>query len=277
MIRFWNNVKTAGLLGLMFGLVMVAGYLLGGPGGLTIAFLIGGVGNIIAFFFSDKIAISAMRGQEATERTAPDLVAMVSRLAKNANLPMPKVYICPQDAPNAFATGRSPNRAAVAVTHGALRLLTYEELEGVIGHELAHIKNRDTLTSTIAATIAGAISYLGWIFMFGGGNRNVHPLVLLLFLIVAPLAAMLIQMAISRSREYVADHDGATIVGTPDGLISALRKLHSQSQRVPLQNESPAQNHMFIVQPLNMAGGLGKMFSTHPPIEQRIAKLQQMR
>lgn len=277
MIRFWNNVKTAGLMGLMFGLVMLAGYLLGGVGGLTIAFLIGGAGNLIAFFYSDKIAIATMRGQEATVSTAPDLVEMVSRLAKNANLPMPKVYICPQDAPNAFATGRSPSRAAVAVTHGALRLLTYEELEGVIGHELAHIKNRDTLTSTVAAMIAGTISYLGWIFMFGGGNRDVHPLVLLLFMIVAPLAAMLIQMAISRSREYVADHDGAQIVGTPDGLISALRKLEAQSKRIPLQGENPAQNHMFIVQPLNMAGGVGKLFSTHPPIEDRVAKLMEMR
>lgn len=277
MTRFVNNIKTAGLLGLMMGLILAAGYLLGGTGGMLIALILGGMGNIIAFFFSDTIAIKAMRGQEVDASSARDLHEMVSRLARNANLPMPRIYICPQDAPNAFATGRSPSKAAVAVTQGALRLLTYEELEGVIGHELAHIKNRDTLTSAIAATVAGAVSYIGWIFMFGGGNRDVHPIVAILFMILAPVAAMLIQMAISRSREFVADHDGATIAGTPDGLISALRKLHSQNERVPMQGEMPTQNHMFIVQPLNAAGGMAKMFSTHPPVEERIAKLSQMR
>ena len=277
MVRFVNNMKTAALLGFLFALILLAGYLLGGPTGLTLALIIGGVMNFVAFFYSDKIAIASMRGQEATQETAPDLLEMVGRLARNAELPMPRVYICPQQAPNAFATGRSPSKGAVAVTHGAMQLLTYDELEGVIAHELAHIKNRDTLTSTIAATVAGALSYVGWMFMLGGGNRDVHPIVLLIFMIVAPLAAMLIQMAISRSREFVADHDGAVIAGTPDGLISALRKLESQAQRVPLQNENPAQNHMFIVQPLNMAGGVGKLFSTHPPMKDRIAKLAAMR
>ena len=217
-----------------------------------------------------------MRGQEVDEQTAPDLVQMIGRLARNANLPMPRVYICPQDAPNAFATGRSPKHAAVAVTRGALRLLDYEELEGVMAHELAHVKNRDTLTSTIAATIAGVISYVGWFFMFGARSRDVHPLVAILFIILAPIAAALIQMAISRSREFVADADGARIAGTPHGLANALRKLESMAQRVPMEHEMPAQNHMFIVQPLNAGQAMTKLFSTHPPTADRIAKLESM-
>lgn len=279
MTRFVNNTKTAFLLGAMFGLILLAGYLLGQGSvqGLTIAFILGGAMNVIAYFYSDKIAIASMRGQEVDRKTAPDLVEMVERLARNANLPMPRVYICPQDAPNAFATGRNPQHAAVAVTQGALRLLSYEELEGVMAHELAHVKNRDTLTSTIAATIAGAISYLGWIFMFGGGrDRDIHPAVYLLFMILAPIAAALIQMAISRSREFVADADGAHIAGTPHGLISALQKLDATNRRVPMANEMPSQNHMFIVQPFSAGQALSKLFSTHPPTADRIAKLREL-
>lgn len=279
MTRFVNNTKTAFLLGAMFGLILLAGYLLGQGSvqGLTIAFILGGAMNVIAYFYSDKIAIASMRGQEVDRKTAPDLVEMVERLARNANLPMPRVYICPQDAPNAFATGRNPQHAAVAVTQGALRLLSYEELEGVMAHELAHVKNRDTLTSTIAATIAGAISYLGWIFMFSGGrDRDIHPAVYLLFMILAPIAAALIQMAISRSREFVADADGAHIAGTPHGLISALQKLDATNRRVPMANEMPSQNHMFIVQPFSAGQALSKLFSTHPPTADRVAKLREL-
>jgi len=279
MTRFVNNVKTAMLLGLMFGLILLVGSRFGQQG-LIIAFLLGGLMNVFAFFFSDKVAIKMMRGQEVDEQTSPDLVHMVGRLAKNAGLPMPRVYICPQDAPNAFATGRSPSRAAVAVTNGALRLLTYEELEGVMAHELAHVKNRDTLISCVAATIAGAISYLGYMaFWFGGGGSNReggNPLVGLLMLILAPIAAALIQFAISRSREFVADADGARIAGTPNGLIGALQKLESVAQRVPLAHEMPSQNHMFIVQPLSGGGGLTKIFSTHPPMAERLARLREL-
>ena len=282
MTRFVNNTKTAILLGALFGLVLLAGQLIGGTQGLIFAFVLGGLGNIIAFFFSDKIAIASMRGEEVDEQTAPDLVEMVRRLSKNAELPMPKVYICPQQAPNAFATGRNPKNAAVAVTQGALKLLSYDELEGVMAHELAHVRNRDTLTSTIAATIAGAISALGWVFMFGGRDREVNPLIALGFVILAPVAAGIIQMAISRSREFVADHDGAMIAGSPNGLIGALQKLEMQASRIPMTNENPAQNHMFIVQPLNAAsgGGVGKgltnLFRTHPATEDRIAKLREL-
>lgn len=276
MTRFVNNTKTAMLMGLMFGLILLGGYMVGGPRGLMFAFLFGGLGNIIAYFHSDKLAITMMKGKQVDERSAPDLVEMVGRLSRNAGLPMPRVFVCPQEAPNAFATGRNPKHAAVAVTQGALRLLSYDELEGVMAHELAHVKNRDTLTSTIAATIAGAISALGWIFMFGGRNRDVHPAVALLFIVLAPLAAGIIQMAISRSREYVADADGARIAGTPHGLISALQKLEATAKRVPMHNQMPTQNHMFIVQPLSGGGGLSKLFSTHPKTADRVAKLREL-
>lgn len=280
MTRFVNNTKTAVLLAAMFGLILGAGYILGNgsPGVMLIAFLIGGVGNIIAYFYSHKIAIAAMRGKEVDRSTAPDLVEMVERLARNANLPMPKVYICPQEAPNAFATGRNPKNAAVAVTQGALRLLSYDELEGVMAHELAHVKNRDTLISTVSAVIAGAISFLGYMALFtGGGNREGgNPLVGLLMFILAPIAAAMIQMAISRSREFVADADGARIAGTPHGLIGALQKLEATAKRVPMQNETPAFNHMFIVQPLSAGAAMSKLFSTHPSTADRVAKLREL-
>jgi len=281
MTKFTNNLKTAVLLGLMFGIILLVGAQFGQQG-LTWAFILGGMTNVVAYFFSDKIALAAMRGQQVDEAAAPDLVQMVQRLSENARLPMPKVYICPQDAPNAFATGRNPRHAAVAVTHGALKLLSYDELEGVMAHELAHVKNRDTLISCVAATIAGTISYLGYMaFWFGGMGRQNNreggnPLVGLLLLVLAPIAAALIQMAISRSREFVADAEGARIAGTPHGLINALRKLESVARRIPLAHEMPSQNHMFIVQPLSGRQGLTRLFSTHPSTEQRIAKLQEL-
>lgn len=277
MTRLWNNVKTAVLLGSLFGLVLLIGAQFGQQG-LIIAFVAGGLMNVVAFFFSDKIALASMQAREVDEKSAPDLVEMVRRLSRNAGLPMPRVYVCPQDAPNAFATGRSPRRAAVAVTHGALQLLSYDELEGVMAHELAHVKNRDTLISCVAATIAGAISFLGYMafWMGGSGNREGgNPLVGLLLLILAPIAAAVIQLAISRSREYVADADAARIAGTPHGLIGALRKLDAVSRRVPLHGEMATQSHLFIVQPLS-AGGGDSLFSTHPSTENRIRRLMQL-
>ncbi|WP_428387208.1 M48 family metalloprotease [Mucisphaera sp.] len=275
MTATWNHFKTAILLGLMFGLIIALGAVIGGPRGVIIAALFGGLGAVISFYFSDKIAISAMRGQPA-EKHAPELITMVERLARNANLPMPKVYICPQEAPNAFATGRNPKNAAVAVTHGALQLLSFDELEGVIAHELAHIKNRDTLISTIAAVIAGTLNAAQWLLIFGGNRQGVHPIMVLLMIVGAPIAAALIQMAISRSREFIADADAAHIAGTPNGLIGALRKLDGYAKRVPLQGASETQSHMFIVQPLS-GGGFSSLFSTHPATEKRIQALEQLR
>ena len=264
------------LLGLMFGLILLVGSFWGQQG-LIIALIFGGFTNVIAFFYSDRIALAAMRGQEVDESSAPDLILMVRRLAENASLPMPRVYICPQEAPNAFATGRSPNKAAVAVTQGALRLLSYDELEGVMAHELSHVKNRDTLISCVAATIAGAISFLGYMALWFGGSRDGgNILVALLMFILAPIAAMLIQMGISRSREYVADNDAAAIAGTPFGLINALQKLEAVAKQVPLHDgKLDTHNHMFIVNPLT-GGGMAKLFSTHPSTKERIARLSKL-
>lgn len=274
MTRFVNNMKTVAFLGLMFGIILLIGSRWG-AGGLTIAFLIGGVMNLVAYFFSDRIALKSMRAKEVSNADAADLITMVSRLAKNANLPMPRVFICPQDAPNAFATGRNPRHAAVAVTHGALQMLSYEELEGVMAHELAHVKNRDTLISCVAATIAGVIGYISWMMLWVTGRDN--PVAGIVMAIAAPIAASMIQMAISRSREFVADADGASIAGTPNGLIHALQKLDAAARGVPLHDgRLNAQNHMFIVQPFS--GGLsGRLFTTHPSTGQRIEKLRQLK
>jgi heat shock protein HtpX len=243
--------------------------------------------NFFSYWFSDKIVIKMYGGQEVTAQDDPELYGMVQDLTQRAGLPMPKVYLLPQDTPNAFATGRNPEHAAVAVTDGIRRILNKRELAGVLGHELSHVKNRDILVSTIAATLAGAISYLAqmaqWAMIFGGnrdrddeGGSNIFGLIVMM--IVAPIAAMLIQMAVSRSREYGADAGGAQITGDPLALASALRKLHMGAQNIPLHVNNATANataHMFIVNPLS-GHGLASLFSTHPPMEERIARLEAM-
>ncbi|MEM1329858.1 MAG: M48 family metalloprotease [Planctomycetota bacterium] len=275
MTAFVNNVKTAVLLGGLFGLVLVVGSQFG-QGGLIVALFIGGGMNLFAFFFSDRIAIASMRGRELDETTGGDIYRMTQELSERAGLPMPRVYLCPHQAPNAFATGRSPSKAAVAVTQGAVDLLDRQEMEGVIAHELAHIKNRDTLTSTIAATVAGALAFLAqWGFFLGMGNRQGgNPLIGIVVVIIAAVGAGLLKAAISRSREFVADADGARIAGSPDGLISALLKLDAVSQRVPLQQPNPAQNNLFIIEPLSGGNTVLSLFATHPATEKRVAALR---
>ncbi len=276
-----NTFKTATLLGAMIALfVLVGSYW--GKEGMILGLLFGGVANFFAWFMSDKIAIAAMRGKEVDAQSAPELYAMVERLAARAELPMPRVYICPHEAPNAFATGRSPRKAAVAVTQGLLQVMNKEQLEGVIAHELAHVKNRDTLTSCIAATIAGVLAFLAqWGFFFMGGGRRdgegSNPIVMIIIVIGAAVGAAIIKAMISRTREFVADADGARIAGTTRGLASALQQLDAYSRRIPLVQPNPAQNNLFIVEPL--AGGsrsLVSLFATHPPTEARIAALQQL-
>lgn len=276
---FYNNVKTAMLLAGLMALFVGVGSIWGTQG-MIVALLFGGVMNFVAFFYSDKIALTSMRGQQVDERSAPELYRMVDRLRRQAGLPMPKVYICPHQAPNAFATGRSPRKAAVAVTEGCLRLLDRHELEGVIAHELAHIKHRDTLISCIAATIAGVLAFLAqWGFFLGGSRDNGgNPLAVMGMVILAAVGAAVIKAMISRSREFAADAEGARIAGTPFGLMSALQKLEAYSQRIPLRQPNPAQNNLFIVEPF--AGGAGRtllsLFATHPPTEDRVRALSQM-
>jgi heat shock protein HtpX len=247
------------------------------------AFMFASVMNMISYWFSDKIVLRMYNAREATEAEAPALYSVTRDLAMKMNMPMPKVYVIPSEAPNAFATGRNPNHAAVAATEGILRLLSREELTGVMAHELGHVRNRDILIGTIAATIAGAISMLAnmaqWAMIFGGGRRDDDEgaggmMGGILMIILAPIAAALIQMAISRSREYEADATGARVCGNPLALANALRKLHTGAQRVPM-NATPATAHMFIVNPLR-GGGLVNLFSTHPPMEERIARLEAM-
>jgi len=270
-----NGVKTVLLLGALSGLLLVIGDLIGGANGLVIAFIIAAVMNLGSYWFSDKIVLRMYRAQEVS--AGHPLHSIVARLAQRASLPMPKVYIIPDASPNAFATGRNPSHAAVAATQGIMQVLSEHELEGVIAHELAHVKNRDILISSVAATIAAAIVMVarmaGYAAMFSGGrddNRG-NPLAMLAMMIVAPLAAMLIQAAISRSREFAADAGGASIAGTPYGLADALRKIDAVSKRVPL-DANPATAHMFIVKPFSGAG-LMSLFSTHPPTEARIQAL----
>ncbi|MBT8486337.1 MAG: M48 family metalloprotease [Phycisphaerales bacterium] len=275
MTRFVNNVKTAALLGGLFALLVFVGSFWG-PRGMIIAGVFAVVMNFGAWFASDRIAIAAMRGQEVNESTGGELYAMVKRLARRAELPMPRVYVCPQAAPNAFATGRNPKHAAVAVTQGALQLLDHSELEGVMAHELAHVKNRDTLTSTIAATVAGLFSMMAQFGLFmglgGRGDRGGNPLLMIGVVLLGAVGAAVIKAMISRSREFVADADGAAIAGTPNGLVSALRKLEATAKRVPLQNPNPAMNNMFIVEPF-IGKTLTNMFRSHPPTEERVEAL----
>lgn len=275
MIRLMNNFKTAMLLAALFGLIVWAGSFWGAQG-MIIAGVIAVVMNFSAWFFSDKMAIAAMRAQPVDENSAPELVGLVRELSERANLPMPRVYICPQQAPNAFATGRNPKNAAVAFTEGALRLLNRDELRGVIAHELAHIKNRDTLISTIAATVAGLFSMLAqfaFFFGMGGGRGGGNPLVLIGVVLLGAVGAAIIKAMISRSREFVADADGARIAGSPNGLISALQKLESYAKQIPMQNPNPAMNNLFIVEPF-VGKTLTNLFASHPPTSQRIQALR---
>jgi heat shock protein HtpX len=269
-----NGLKTTLLLGALSGLLLLAGEALGGSSGLMTAFVFAALMNLGSYWFSDKIVLRMYRAQEVPP-THP-LYQITQRLVQRANLPMPKVYIIPDSSPNAFATGRNPSHAAVAATDGILRVLSEHELEGVIAHELAHVKNRDILTSSIAATLAAAIMMLARMAMFFGGGRDErgggsNPVVLLAMMILAPLAAVLIQAAISRSREFGADASGATIAGNPYGLADALRKIDAVAKRVPL-DANPATAHMFIIKPFS-GGGLMSLFSTHPPTEARIRAL----
>lgn len=278
-----NVLKTMVLMVALTLLLVWGGAALGGKSGMTMALGFALVMNVITYWFSDKIVLRMYKAKEVNEAEAPELFSIVRTLAQKASTPMPKVYIIENDSPNAFATGRNPSHAAVAVTTGITKILSRDELAGVIGHELAHVKHRDILIGTVAATIAGAISYLAqmahWAMLFGGrssddDDRGGNPLVALAMMIVGPIAALLIQMAISRSREYSADEGGARIAGSPSFLAKALKKLHIASQRIPLK-ANPATAHMFIVSPL--AGrGIFTLFSTHPPMEERIARLEAM-
>jgi heat shock protein HtpX len=270
-----NGLKTTLLLAALSGLLLVVGDLVGGANGLVIALIFAAVMNIGSYWFSDKIVLRMYGAKEVSPQHP--LYLMTQRLAQRANLPMPRVYVIPDASPNAFATGRDPQHAAVAATEGIMRVLSEHELEGVIAHELAHVKYRDTLTSTIAATLSAAIVGVARIAMYAGmfggrdDNRGSNPIALLAMMILAPLGAVLIQTAISRSREFAADAGGAQIAGNPYGLADALRKIDAAARRVPL-DANPATAHLFIVQPF-LGGGLMSLFSTHPPTEKRIRAL----
>ena len=272
-----NYFRTALLLGLLTGLILICGQLLGGRAGMILALGLAAVMNFVSYWYSDRIVLKLYRAQPVTAAQAPRLHAIVDRLIARAALPKPQLYVLPQPAPNAFATGRNPDHSAVAVTAGLLELMSDEEVEGVVAHELAHVKNRDILISSIAATIAGAIALLAsfarWGAIFGGGrsDRGGGLIGLLATAFIAPIAAMVIQMAVSRSREFAADATGAEIAGQPHGLARALEKLGSYSKRIPLK-ASPATSHMFIVAPLS-GGSMLRLFSTHPPLEERIRRL----
>lgn len=274
-----NTLKTGLLLTALTALALFIGRMVGGMSGMVWAFGIAIVMNVGSYWFSDKIVLAMYRARPVTEADSPDLYSLVNRLAHQAGLPMPKLYVVPGESPNAFATGRNPQHAAVAVTEGLLRILDREEVEGVLAHELAHVKNRDILIGTIAATFAGAIMMIGsmarWAAILGTGRDNDRggAVGMLALAVVAPLAALVIQMAISRSREYQADATGASISGRPLGLANALLKLESASKIIPAQ-ASPATAHMMIVNPLH--GGIGSLFSTHPAIPERVKRLREM-
>ena len=272
-----STLRTTFLMALLTVLLVVVGNAIAGQNGAMIAFVIAAGMNFFSYWFSDKMVLASYRATEVTEAQAPQLHSTVRRLAQQARLPMPKVYIIPGNTPNAFATGRNPEHAAVAVTEGIMRMLKPEELEGVIAHELAHIKHHDILIGSVAATIAGAINMLYDIGFFFGGrdDEDGNPFAGLLMMIIAPIAAMLIQMAISRSREFAADRGGAEICGRPLALASALQRLEQGVEAIPMHNASQASAHMFIVNPLRR-GGIAKLFSTHPPTAERVAKLHEL-
>ncbi len=269
-----NNIKTVLLLGLLTGLILAFGSMWGAQG-LTIALVFSVLMNFGSYFFSDKIALSMYGAKPVSREEAPRLYAILEFLCSRSGLPMPKVYLIPTDSPNAFATGRNPQHASVAVTQGAMRLLDENELQGVLAHELSHVKNRDILISSIAATIAGVIMWVAnmarFAMIFGGSRDREEGGGGLITIIVAPIAAMLIQLWISRTREYEADHSGAAIAGSPYGLASALQKLEDYSHRIPME-ASPSTAHMFIMHPFS-GGGLMSLFSTHPPTRKRIERL----
>jgi heat shock protein HtpX len=279
-----NMLKTTVLLGLLTGLLIIIGGYFGGTQGMWVAFIFAFLMNFGSYWFSDKIVLAMYRAKPVSEAEAPDLHRIVRGLAQRAHMPMPRIYIIPTDAPNAFATGRNPEHAAVAATEGILRICNEDELEGVLSHELAHVRNRDTLISTVAATLAGVIVMLArmamWMPFLGGGSRDDEDrgggaLGVLFLAILAPIAATLIQLAISRSREFQADETGAQLTHKPNALASALQKLEVGAHRLPM-NANPATSHLFIVNPLS-GQALFKLFSTHPPIEERIARLRAMR
>jgi heat shock protein HtpX len=278
-----NRIRTTLLLAVMTAVILVIGQLLGGRQGMIIALIFAAGMNFFSYWFSDKIVLRMYRAQEATPQSAPEVFEMVQTLTQRAGLPMPRICVIPQDAPNAFATGRNPEHAVVAVTQGLLRIMDRREVMGVLAHELAHVKNRDILVGSIAATLAGAIMLLAnmarWSAMFGGGHRDnnqggggLGAVGLIAMSILAPLAAVLIQMAISRSREYLADATGAQFAGSAEGLASALEKLGAYSQRRPM-DAHPSTAHMFIVNPLS-GKSLMNLFATHPPLTERIARLR---
>ena len=280
-----NTLKVGILLVALTALFIFVGDAIGGRSGAMIAFALALVMNLVSYWFSDKIVLSMYGARPLSPADSPELYRMTERLAERAGIPMPRLYVVPGPQPNAFATGRNPANSAVAVTEGLLSLLNRDEVEGVIAHEIAHIKHRDTLTMTVVATIAGAVMLLAdmarWAMIFGGARSDDreggNPLVFLLVMIVAPIAAMLIQLAISRAREYEADATGARLAGSPDGLANALRKLEQASRMIPME-ASPSTAHLFIVNPLRgMGGALMSLFMTHPPIEERIRRLERMR
>jgi heat shock protein HtpX len=270
-----NNLKTFVLMAGLMGMFLLIGQLLGGMNGLLLALAFGGLFNFVMYFFSDRMVLRMYRARVVTEADAPELYRMVNRLRQRAGLPMPVVAIADQEQPNAFATGRNPEHAVVAVTTGILKHMPADELEGVIAHELAHIKNRDMLISTIAAGIAGAISNVPYLIMFGGGSDDEggHPIAQLALILLAPIGAMLIQFAVSRQREFEADRVGAEILGRPQPLASALTRLDAMARRIPMQ-VAPAAAPLAQVNPLAAHGtGIGRLFSTHPPTEERVARL----
>jgi heat shock protein HtpX len=279
-------IRTGFSLILLSVLLVVAGGAIGGQSGLKIALGIAVVMNGISYFFSDKIALASSGAQRVSREQVPRLYEVMERLAAKARLPMPNLYVIPEPAPNAFATGRSPRHASVAVTEGLLELMNDEELEGVIAHELSHVRNYDILTSSIAATIAGAITYLAsmgrWAMIFGGfgrdrdDDREVGGLAALLMIFLAPFAALMLQLFLSRTREYSADEAGARMVGQPYGLISALQKLGAYNQRIPTTSVSPSTSALCIVKPTFRSGSISSLFSTHPPLEKRIEALREM-
>ena len=272
-----NNVKTFVLMAGMLGLFLLVGQLIGGSSGLLIALVFGSLFNFVMYFFSDRLVLKMYGAQIVTAQEAPELYAIVDRLRQKAGLPMPTVAVAPHEQPNAFATGRNPDHAVVAVTTGILKRMPQAELEGVIAHELAHIKNRDMLISTVAAGMAGALSNLPYLLMFGGGrdDEGGHPFAQLALILLAPIGAMLIQFAVSRQREFEADRVGALILGRPAPLANALVRLENFAQQIPM-HVPPAVAPLAQVNPLAAAGGIGKLFSTHPPTAERVARLEAM-